>query len=396
MRTSASRLVAPSPAPKRTSRSRSSRGRPAAPDQHERARRILARRYPLGRGGEQESGLARARPADDPQRPSRVGEHAVRRRIPDRLRFGRPGAAHERGSERCGHARDATTRPLTVPRSGTSALLSITRLLVGRARGRIAAVSALNVHVFGPDDGRPVLALHGVTGHALRWAVLAEQLPELRLIAVDLRGHGHSPWTPPWGFEQHVEDALGVLDAHGLERVPVLGHSFGGAIALHLARTAPQRVEQLVLVDPALGLDPQDMLEAADRDLPGRVLPRCGRGAGRARPALGGHPRRTRRRRDRAPPLRRGWPVALPVLDACHRRRLERGVPSGDHAAAGHAHAPAARGQGRLRRPGLGASGCARSWASGSSSRRWTPRTWSTWSSRWRRPPRSGRSWPDR
>ncbi len=83
--------------------------RPPAPDQHERAGRILARRYPLGGGGEQESGLARARPADDPQRPSRVGEHAERRRIPDRLHFGRLGAAHERGSERCGHGRDATT-----------------------------------------------------------------------------------------------------------------------------------------------------------------------------------------------------------------------------------------------------------------------------------------------
>jgi lipase len=124
-------------------------------------------------------------------------------------------------------------------------------------------VSALNVHVYGPDDGRPVLALHGVTGHALRWAVLTEQLPELRVFAVDLRGHGHSPMTPPWGFEQHVADALGVLDAHGLDRLPVFGHSFGGAIALHLARTAPARVERLVLIDPAIGLDPQDTLETA-------------------------------------------------------------------------------------------------------------------------------------
>jgi lipase len=139
--------------------------------------------------------------------------------------------------------------------------------------GSIAGVSALNVHVFGPDDGRPVLALHGVTGHALRWAVLAEQLPELRLFAVDLRGHGYSPWAPPWGFEQHVADAIGVLDANGLDRVPVLGHSFGGAIALHLARTAPERVERLVLVDPALGLDAQDMLETAEEASAGESYP---------------------------------------------------------------------------------------------------------------------------
>lgn len=134
-------------------------------------------------------------------------------------------------------------------------------------------MSALHVHVFGPDEGRPVLALHGVTGHALRWAVLAEQLPELRLLAVDLRGHGHSPWNPPWGFEQHVADAVAVLDAHGLDRVPVLGHSFGGAIALHLARIAPERVERLILVDPALGLDPDDMLETADEACAGESYP---------------------------------------------------------------------------------------------------------------------------
>jgi len=117
-------------------------------------------------------------------------------------------------------------------------------------------VSVLNVHLFGPDDGRPVVALHGVTGHAHRWGVLAEQLPELRLVAVDLRGHGRSPKTPPWGFEQHVADVLAVMDDHGLERAPLIGHSFGGAIALHLAKAAPDRVEKLVLVDPALGLDP--------------------------------------------------------------------------------------------------------------------------------------------
>jgi lipase len=118
-----------------------------------------------------------------------------------------------------------------------------------------------------------VLALHGVTGHSRRWRVLADALPEFRLIAVDLRGHGRSPWTPPWGIEQHVADALDTLDALGLERVPVIGHSFGGAIALHLARTAPHRVERLVLLDPALGLDAQDMLETATETCGGESYP---------------------------------------------------------------------------------------------------------------------------
>lgn len=122
----------------------------------------------------------------------------------------------------------------------------------------------LHVHVHGPAAGRPVLALHGVTGHSQRWAVLSAALPDVRLVAVDLRGHGRSPWTPPWNFEQHVADVVAVLDAHGLDRVPVMGHSFGGAIAVHLSRLAPSRVERLVLLDPAIGLDPQYMLETAE------------------------------------------------------------------------------------------------------------------------------------
>ncbi|MDT7653751.1 MAG: lipase [Pseudonocardiales bacterium] len=136
----------------------------------------------------------------------------------------------------------------------------------GSAAGTITDVSAapLNVRTFGPPDGVPVLALHGVTGHSARWRVLAEALPEIRLIAVDLRGHGRSPWTPPWHIEQHVADALAVLDDLGLARVAVAGHSFGGAIAVHLARTAPERVERLLLLDPAIGLDAQDMLETAE------------------------------------------------------------------------------------------------------------------------------------
>jgi lipase len=122
----------------------------------------------------------------------------------------------------------------------------------------------LHVHLAGDPAGPPVLALHGVTGHGLRFRPLTSRLGEFRWIAPDLRGHGRSPWTPPWRFEQHVEDVLEVLDAQGVGRAAVVGHSFGGAVGAYLARTAPERVERLVLLDPAMGLDPQDMLETAD------------------------------------------------------------------------------------------------------------------------------------
>jgi lipase len=132
---------------------------------------------------------------------------------------------------------------------------------------------SLHVHELGAPEGRTVLALHGVTGHGLRFRPLAAALPGLRWLCPDLRGHGRSPWAPSWGLEQHVADVLAVLDREGLAEAVVVGHSFGGAVAAHLARRAPERVSRLVLLDPAIGLDPQDMLEAAESTRPDEVFP---------------------------------------------------------------------------------------------------------------------------
>jgi lipase len=122
----------------------------------------------------------------------------------------------------------------------------------------------LHVHTFGPADAPPLLALHGITGHGARFRRLAEtQLAGYRVIAPDLRGHGLSPKTPPWTLEQHAADLLAVLDAHEVESAPVVGHSFGGPVALQLAQLAQQRVRRLVLLDPAVGMPPSRLLEVA-------------------------------------------------------------------------------------------------------------------------------------
>jgi lipase len=121
----------------------------------------------------------------------------------------------------------------------------------------------LHVQEFGV--GRPLLVLHGLSGHGGRWRRFAEtQLTGFRVIAPDLRGHGRSVAYPPWNIEQFALDLLGLMDGLGLERVPVMGHSYGGAIAVCLAEMVPERVERLVLVDPALGLDGPTCLEDAE------------------------------------------------------------------------------------------------------------------------------------
>ncbi|WP_072687910.1 alpha/beta fold hydrolase [Rhodococcus marinonascens] len=126
-------------------------------------------------------------------------------------------------------------------------------------------VSVLHTYLFGAEDGPEILALHGVTGHGRRWeAMAADQLPDARWISPDLRGHGRSTWAPPWNLEAHVSSLIDTLDTHARGPVLVVGHSFGGALALHLARAVPDRVRGLVLLDPAIGLDSELMRTVAD------------------------------------------------------------------------------------------------------------------------------------
>jgi lipase len=121
------------------------------------------------------------------------------------------------------------------------------------------------VYRFGAADGAPLLALHGVTGHGLRFQRLAEEgVPERRWIAPDLRGHGRSSWEPPWNAERLVTDLVEVLDAEGLERTDVIGHSYGGLLATRLVERIPGRIGRVVLLDPAIAIPADDAVEAAE------------------------------------------------------------------------------------------------------------------------------------
>lgn len=114
-------------------------------------------------------------------------------------------------------------------------------------------------------DAPPVLAIHGITSTSRTWLATARALGHrAALIAVDLRGRGHSSeLPPPFGLDAHVRDMVAVLDHLGLDRAVVTGHSLGAYIAARLATTHPQRVQQLVLVDGGLTI-PES--EGADPD----------------------------------------------------------------------------------------------------------------------------------
>jgi pimeloyl-ACP methyl ester carboxylesterase len=96
--------------------------------------------------------------------------------------------------------------------------------------------------------GHEIVVLHGQPGSHSDWQQLADQLPpELRIVAFDRPGYGASRQAAG-GFAYNARAVLAELDARGIERAVLAGHSYGGGVALAVAKLAPQRVEALVLL----------------------------------------------------------------------------------------------------------------------------------------------------
>jgi lipase len=128
-----------------------------------------------------------------------------------------------------------------------------------------AVTNVLHVHRYGPSRPPQILAIHGLTGHGQRWRTLATRhLPEVTVAAPDLLGHGRSSWTAPWTIDANVAALADLLDTDEAGPMVVVGHSFGGAVALNLAAARPDLVAALVLLDPAVGLDGGWMRDIAD------------------------------------------------------------------------------------------------------------------------------------
>ena len=126
----------------------------------------------------------------------------------------------------------------------------------------------LHTHEWGDPAARPLICLHGVTGHGERFKRLAEERwgDRFRVIAPDLRGHGRSGYEPPWTFPTHVADLIDTLDARGIGQADWVGHSFGGRLILELAARHPERIRRAVLLDPAIQILPHIAFTAADEE----------------------------------------------------------------------------------------------------------------------------------
>jgi lipase len=128
-----------------------------------------------------------------------------------------------------------------------------------------AAVRGGRLHggEWNPFGATTVVAVHGITANHRTFAVLAEALPQHRLLAPDLRGRGASRTLPgPWGIDRHAEDVAGLITASAEGPVVLLGHSMGGFVAAALVRRFPDLVSGLVLVDGGLPFPPPVGIDA--------------------------------------------------------------------------------------------------------------------------------------
>ncbi len=161
------------------------------------------------------------------------------------------------------------------------------------ARKRSVVVGGLRLHFLESGTaGRPAVCfLHGGSAHA-HWfdRVTPAFVDRFHLISLDQRGHGESQWAvpPAYATQDFAADLMGFLDAMGLARVALVGHSMGGHNSMSFAAWHPDRVSALVIVDsrPTIPTDRLDRLrrrgertlrpypspEAATRSF--RLLPR--------------------------------------------------------------------------------------------------------------------------
>jgi pimeloyl-ACP methyl ester carboxylesterase len=93
-----------------------------------------------------------------------------------------------------------------------------------------------------------VVLLHGQPGSGEDWQQVTDRLPDgLGVVAPDRPGYGASP-QPAGGFATGARAVVAELDARGIDRAVLVGHSYGSGVALATAQLAPGRVEALILL----------------------------------------------------------------------------------------------------------------------------------------------------
>ena len=118
-----------------------------------------------------------------------------------------------------------------------------------------ALLNGIQVHYQTKGTGPQVVLIHGITSCLAQWftTIMPDLARDHCVTAYDLRGHGLTDLTPN-GYEsgKMAEDLKALLDHLGIQKCFLVGHSYGGAIALHFALLHPERVQGIVVLDTGL------------------------------------------------------------------------------------------------------------------------------------------------
>ena len=121
---------------------------------------------------------------------------------------------------------------------------------------------------FGKPGRTPVLILHGLSFFSYDWIEPATLIGRDReVVAIDMRGFGESTWSPQGNYKLETlsDDVVNVLDGLRWSRAVLMGHSFGGRVALATAGRKPERVAGLICVDFVPDLAPAGRRHVAER-----------------------------------------------------------------------------------------------------------------------------------
>ena len=130
---------------------------------------------------------------------------------------------------------------------------------------------ALELAFHETGTGAPIVILHGLFGSKRNWISIARQLATThRVLSVDLRNHGESPWDSRHDYLALADDVGAFVEKQVGEPAAVIGHSMGGKAAMVLALTRPDLVERFVAVDipPGESIGTQDVFIRAMQAVP--------------------------------------------------------------------------------------------------------------------------------
>ena len=123
------------------------------------------------------------------------------------------------------------------------------------AKGKFVTVGDKKVHYIEKGNGKPIILIHGFLYHTVMWKQNIDALAKKhKVYAIDLWGWGYSERLKEneYSFERYGKQIEGFMDALNIKKATLVGQSMGGGISVYVAAHNPERVDRLILVDPAV------------------------------------------------------------------------------------------------------------------------------------------------